>query len=81
MTFDDAEEHCKNNGSHLISYSNISMQLIVESNLVDVGLLLPAYHKSYWIGLNTTAGNWRNVWRWIDSRPYEANKTYQNWGV
>jgi hypothetical protein len=81
MTFDDAEAHCTNNGSHLISYSNSSTQQFVETSLIDAGLLLPAFHKSYWIGLNTTLAAWPATWTWVDSRPYVRNVTYQNWGV
>jgi hypothetical protein len=81
LSFDDAENNCRKNGSHLISYSNTSMQQTVETSLIDGGLLLPSFHKSYWIGLNTTAVDWKDVWRWTDNRPYIANKTYQNWGM
>lgn len=80
-TFDDAEATCMRNGSHLISYANNTMQKAVEQVYVDAGVLIPTFHKSYWIGLNTTAAMWRNRWTWVDSSPYELNVTYQNWGL
>ena len=81
LSFDDAENICRKNGSHLMSYSNSSMQQYVETILGDMGVLLPTYHKSYWIGLNTTGADWKDVWRWTNNLPFMANKTYQNWGT
>lgn len=42
------------------------------------GVLLPAYHKVYWMGLN--ASTWP-AWRWLDGSP-QPNVTgrYQAWG-
>jgi hypothetical protein len=80
-TFDDAEATCMRNGSHLISYANNSMQRAVEQLYLDAGILIPSFHGSYWIGLNTTAAMWRNRWTWVDSSSYELNVTYQNWGL
>ena len=80
-TFDDAEATCQKNGSHMISWANNTMQKAVEQMYVDMGVLLPNFHKAYWIGLNTTAAGWRNVWTWVDNSDYTVNKTYQNWGL
>ena len=80
-TFDDAEATCRRNGSHLVTWFNATMQRAVENLYIDQGVLLPGFHKAYWIGLNTTPAAHPSKWTWMDSSPYEGGVTYQNWGL
>jgi hypothetical protein len=54
MTYDEAEAYCQSVNSHLASFATLQEQSMVESFLIDLGVLLPGFHTMYWIGLNTS---------------------------
>jgi hypothetical protein len=54
MTFEDAEQYCQTQNSHLTSYASLAEQSAAESFFIDLGVLLPGYHTFYWMGLNTS---------------------------
>ena len=53
-TIDDMYAHqaaCQLLGGHLVSYTSLQEQQEVEELFVSQGVLLPAYHLRYWLGL------------------------------
>ncbi len=82
----DAEAVCNEATGHLASYADIFEQAEVEAYFRDQGYLLPAYHKSYWLGLvadppaNQRQGPFSS-WRWLDYLPPPSKATYQHWGT
>jgi hypothetical protein len=74
-----AEAQCQAQGGHLACYASDFEQTEIESAYVQLGFLVPAYHKSYWVGLQRagTAG-----FRWLDgSLPGPNSSSYQHWGT
>lgn len=55
------------------------LPLVFAPNLVQ-GYLLPAFHKAYWIGLQSPEKPY-GTWSWIDSSPAPSKKTYTHWGM
>jgi hypothetical protein len=55
-------------------------QNLVENAFLKMGVLLPSYHKNYWMGLNTTM--WP-VFMWVDPLvPQTDSKgAYSNWAT
>jgi hypothetical protein len=77
--FSAAEEACKDNGGHLTAWASQEEQAEVEQYFVAQGILLPAYHTFYWMGLNTSA--WPSF-TWLDRSPApDYNSTYTHWGL
>ncbi len=82
-----AQEACLAGGGHAVSYTSIVEQFEVENWFTLAGVLLPSYHKSYWLGLyipqvNTTL--WPNF-QWLDGSPAPSNPSaqssrYAQWG-
>ncbi|KAE9549339.1 hypothetical protein FO519_007455 [Halicephalobus sp. NKZ332] len=77
MTFDSAEDYCKNNGGHLASIHSLAENEFVidisKSNIiVDYTHL---YQTVVWIGLHHVAADPANVWTWTDGTPFD----YNNW--
>jgi hypothetical protein len=77
----DAETYCNTLGGHLASWNSQAEQTEVEGYWIKAGLLLPLFHKAYWIG--AVIGDedmWPNF-RWLDSLPGpNASGVYQHWG-
>jgi hypothetical protein len=46
------------NGGHLASYSSFEEQYQTEQFFIDEGMLMPKFHKNYWMGLKTTEEDW-----------------------
>jgi hypothetical protein len=46
----DAEEYCNTLGGHLASWNSQDEQTEVEGYWLKAGLLLPLFHKAYWLG-------------------------------
>jgi hypothetical protein len=46
----DAETYCNTLGGHLASWNSQAEQTEVEGYWIKAGLLLPLFHKAYWIG-------------------------------
>jgi hypothetical protein len=81
-SFDHAEKACNTQGGHLASYATPGEQAEVERYMVEQGYLIPSFHQSYWIGLNTTApgASSRNNWTWVDCSEPPSMTTYTAWG-
>jgi hypothetical protein len=52
----------------------------VELYWVKKGLLLPSYHKQYWIGAAMGPDDNYPSYRWIDSTPGIPGQAYLHWG-
>lgn len=46
-----AESICKEQGGHVTSFTSITEQFEVENWFVQAGVLLPSFHRHYWLGL------------------------------
>jgi hypothetical protein len=76
----EAEQACLAQGGHLASFKNLEEQAAVESFYTTAGFLLPAYHRYYWMGLDSTTSTWPKF-RWMDrSLPGPTDATYMHWG-
>jgi hypothetical protein len=55
-------------------------QTEVENAFLKMGVLLPNYHKNYWMGLNTTI--WP-LFYWVDPLVPQTDspKAYNNWAI
>lgn len=62
----EAQQQCNNIGAHLAAYASLEEQAEVETQLAAAGYLLPAYHKSYWIGLRSAVLYNPDAFKWID---------------
>lgn len=46
------------------------------------GLLIPKFHKNYWLGLQYNSSSSSAPWAWIDQYiPAPSTATYAAWGV
>lgn len=50
-TFTQGQDWCTRQGGSMVSYQSAFEQAEVEGYFVEQGMLLPTYHKRYWIGL------------------------------
>jgi hypothetical protein len=73
----DAEQSCRDNGGHLVTHTSFKEQAEVESYYIGAGLLLPSYHRFYWMGLK--AELWP-TFSWADRSPGPNGSTYEHWG-
>lgn len=73
----NAEQACRDSGGHLSSFKSFKEQSEVEQYYISNGLLLPSYHKFYWIGLSTSL--WP-TFLWSDHSPGPDSSTYEHWG-
>ncbi len=46
---------------------------------MPAGYLVPPFHGSYWMGLNTTSYEWPQFY-WLDRSPAPGLDTYRHWG-
>jgi hypothetical protein len=62
--FTKAQEFCTDNGGHLAAFSSLEEQQEVEGYYIEMGYLLPTYHKSYYIGTRRPAPRvaGRRIW-------------------
>ena len=67
-----AERICQDAGGHLAAFNTLAEQKEVESAYIAQGLLLPDYHKHYWLGM----GSNRGAWTWIDKAIQGAARTW-----
>jgi hypothetical protein len=75
-----AQKTCNVNGGHLVAYTGVEEQVDVEAYFLSIGMLLPTYHKHYWIGLTTNTTLWPK-YNWTDrSLPPPVGTAYQHWG-
>ena len=57
--------------------SKLSEQVEVEQYFVESGLIIPSFHKFYWLGLRTEL--WPNF-TWVDRSAGPDAGTYEHWG-
>ncbi len=85
----DAEHVCISHGGHLVSYLSIDEQMDVEETFTDMGVLLPTFHRSYWLGLAIPEGDNNRLWPWfvwLDGQPDPSTPSnpsffnYARWG-
>jgi hypothetical protein len=71
-----------NGGGHLASYGKLAEQKEVEQHYISRGLLLPHFHKQYWLGLSSTTKTYPKF-RWKDPKvlALDAPGAYVNWGI
>jgi hypothetical protein len=76
-----AQAACASGGGHLVTYSDVFEQRHVERYFLDMGFLLPGYHRMYWMGLQVAPNiaTWPNF-TWVDQRHAIYSLSYQNWG-
>jgi hypothetical protein len=82
-TYDAAESYCQmNGGGHLAAYGKLSEQKDAEQYYIGKGLLLPFFHRQYWIGLSSTTKTYPRF-RWKDPKvpTLDAPGAYVNWGI
>jgi hypothetical protein len=80
--FGAAQAACALSGGHLVIHEDIFEQEHVERYFLDMGFLLPGYHRLYWMGLQvpaTSSTRWPNF-TWVDQNQAIYNLDYQNWG-
>jgi hypothetical protein len=53
VPFSNASQSCRDNGGELVYYSSLAEQLEVEAYFTALGIFLPSYHRTYWIGLQS----------------------------
>jgi hypothetical protein len=63
-------------GGHLASFGSLKEQKDVESWMQASFLLLPNFHKVYWIGLKSSEFDWP-LFRWLDA----TKSGFSNWGA
>jgi hypothetical protein len=61
-----AEEACNNIGAHLAAFASAEEQAEVETLFTAAGYLLPAFHKSYWLGLESKVLYQPDEFKWMD---------------
>jgi hypothetical protein len=75
----EAEAVCQATGGHLAGYVSDYEQAEIEAGYVQLGFLVPAFHKTYWMGLQRGQ---RSGMRWLDgSLPGPSAASYQHWGT
>jgi hypothetical protein len=81
--FASAEQACKDNGGHLASFKSEAEQAEVEAYYTSMGYMFPAFHRFYWMGLNTSAWPITGLptFNWLDKSPGPDNMTYEHWGL
>ncbi len=57
--------------------STFKEQVEVEQYYVGAGLIIPAYHKFYWLGLSTQL--WPDF-KWVDGSKGPDADSYEHWG-
>jgi hypothetical protein len=77
-----AEAACAANGAHLAAYTSAQEQADVEKHFISNGYLLPAYHRSYWIGYRTkTPGLKLHAFGTVDATLNPARYRLYRWGT
>jgi hypothetical protein len=68
-------------GGHLASYKSLDEQYQTEQFFIENGMLLPKFHKNYWMGLRTTEDN-MPTFNWMDPliSGGPSVEDYQHWG-
>ncbi len=73
---------CNQKGGHLATYNSSFEQREVEQYFIQEGLLLPNFHKYYWLGYTSDGSNWPLF------RPYDGSvlpltdpKAYNHFGL
>jgi hypothetical protein len=66
-------------GGHLASWGSYEEQLEVEQYYIKQGLILPVFHRQYWLGLRAVQ---HPTFKWLDpfTKP-PSSSTYQHWGA
>jgi hypothetical protein len=64
--FKAAQRACNNQGGHLVSYSSAAEQVEVESYYVNLGVLFPKFHRTYWMGLQGNGSFFPAQWSWVN---------------
>ena len=79
-TWFDAQQACNDQGGHLAAWASQEEQTDVENAFLKMGVLLPSYHRNYWMGLNTTM--WP-LFYWVDPLVPQTDspKAYVNWAL
>ncbi len=87
-TFPDAQAACKARGGNLVAFGSVFEQLEVESYFISAGVLLPAFHNTYWMGYTIPYLNpslWPRFASLEDgskpSNSIEPSAVYSNWGI
>jgi hypothetical protein len=80
MTYQEARAFCGRNAANPVSYGSAAEQKEVEMAFINNGTLLPFFHRSYWMGLFTTADDYP-AFRWLDKRfKGPSAGGYGSWG-
>jgi hypothetical protein len=76
----DASSTCNGIGGQLVAYRSLAEQVEVEGYFLQMGVLLPTFHKHYWTGLVSNNETWPRF-NWTDKsvRP-PSGITYIHWG-
>ena len=75
----EAEAICQAQGGHLAGYASDYEQTEIESAYVQLGFLVPSFHRTYWMGIARTP---KSGMRWQDgSLPGPSAGSYQHWGT
>lgn len=76
----EAETACREEGGHLASFGSYDEQVEMEFAFMNRGYLLPGFHKSYWMGLNSSDAAWP-TFNWLDrTLPNPSEDNYLHWG-
>lgn len=79
-SFAGAQQACAANGGNLASFGSYQEQLELEAWLLSSHQLFPAFHKVYWIGLNTSSQQWPRF-SWLDGTAAPLEPAYSAWGA
>jgi hypothetical protein len=77
MTQKDAEAFCATQGGHIALWTGLAEQQEVEGFFIKQGVLIPAYHQWYWLGIE--AAQWPKFTSLDKSIPSPSRLTYQHW--
>jgi hypothetical protein len=61
MSQKEAEEFCRCNGMHLVTWESRAEQNEVELHYQSIFQLQPPYHGAYWMGLRIKSGAWNKT--------------------
>ncbi len=76
------ETFCNEQGGHLAVYNSSYEQREVELYFISKGLLLPNYHKHYWLGYNSDSQAWP-IFKPVDASvlPLTSPGAYNHFGI
>ncbi len=82
LAYSSASTFCMSQGGQMVSFQSLEEQQEVEDAYIDMGILIPGWHKAYWLGLTTKSTVEPRTWRWSDPFvPYFTVESYTHWGT